>query len=125
MAMKRWLAIVVVLGAVFLLGSSPVSAAKMEVKGVIADWKEGKARIPASAYLQLVKDLPEGKYLIALQRAMPREMSGNSMATAIPILITGEGEPLIIEVPGTFPLDVGRVDVGVRVPKAPSASGKK
>ncbi len=162
MAMKRWLAIAVVLGAMFLIGSSPVSAAKMEIKGVIADWKEGKAMIPASAYLQLVKieeemkgttdsqglsafdsefpkisvradgsfrvdvkDLPEGKYFIALQRAMPRERSGDSMATAIPILITEDKEPLIIEVPGTFPLDVGQVDVGVRVQKAPGAKGKK
>jgi hypothetical protein len=162
MAMKRWLAIAVVLGALFLIGSSPVRAAKMEITGVIIDWKKGKNMIPASAYLQLVKieeemkgttdaqglsafdsefpkisvradgsfsadvkDLPEGKYFIALQRAMPREMSGNSMATAIPILITGDKEPLIIEVPGTFPLDVGRVDVGVRVQETPGVKEKK
>lgn len=162
MAMKRWLAIAVALGAMFLMGSSPVSAAKMEIKGVIVDWKKGKTMIPASAYLQLVKieeemkgttdtqgmsafdsefpkisvradgsfsadvkDLPEGQYFIALQRALPRDVSGDSMATAIPILITEDKEPLIIEVPGTFPLDVGRVDVGVRVPKTPAAKEKK
>ncbi len=160
--MRKWLAIAVMLGAVFLLGSSAVSAAKMEVKGVIADWEEGKARLPASAFFQLVKieenlkgntdaqgfsafdskfpkikvradgsfrvdlkDVPAGKYFIALQRAIPREVSGDSMATAIPILITGKKEPLIIEVPGTFPLDVGLVDVAIRVPKASEASGGK
>jgi len=72
-----------------------------------------------------LKDVPAGKYFIALQRAVPREMSGESMATAIPILITKEGKPVLINVPGTFPLDVGRVDVAVRSSEAPATSGTK
>jgi hypothetical protein len=155
MAMRKWLAIAVALGAVLMLGSSSWSASSMEVKGVIADWKKLKTKIPAGAYLQVVKiedelkgttdqqgfmafdskfpkitvltngsftvdlaDIPMGKYLIALQRAVPPDMSGKEIATAIPILINKAGEPLIIEVPGTFPLDVGKVDFAVRVKKA-------
>ena len=72
-----------------------------------------------------LKGVPSGKYFIVLQRAVPREMSGENMATAIPILITKEGNPVVIEVPGTFPLDVGQVDVAVRGGGAPGGSGKK
>ena len=64
-----------------------------------------------------LKDAPPGKYFIALQRSIPKEIAGKSMATAIPIVITKEGSPLLIEVPGKFPLDVGRVDVAVRAPE--------
>lgn len=160
--MRKWLAIALALGAVFLVGSSSWSAEKMEVKGVIADWGKLKAGLPANAFLQVVKlednlqgntdaegfsafdsefpnilvradgsfrvdlkNVPNGKYFIALQRAIPKEMSGESMTAAIPILITKEGHPLVIEVPGTFPLNAGRVDVAVRAPKAPAASKKK
>ena len=161
--MRKWLAITVALGAVFLFVSSSWSAAEMEVKGIIGDWMEGKTKIPDSAYFQLVKvekemkgtsdaqglsafdskfpkisvqddgsfrvdvkDLPKGRYIIALQRAVPREISTGDLKGAIPpILITGKGEPLIIEVPGSFPLDVGKVDVAIRAPKAPAASRKK
>lgn len=154
--MKQWLAIFVALGAVFLLGTSSGSAAKMEVKGVIDDWPELKAKIPPSAYLQVVKleeklqgttdaqglsafnseypkiqvradgsfrvdlkDASSGKYFIALQRAVPQEMAGENKAAAVPILITEEGQPLVIEVPGKFPLDVGRVAVAVRAQEKP------
>ncbi len=64
-----------------------------------------------------LKDAPPGQYFIALQRAIPKEIAGDSMATAIPIVISKEGTPLLIEVPGDFPLDVGRVDVAVRAPE--------
>lgn len=159
--MRKWLAIAVALSAVFLVSSS-WSAARMEVKGVIADWGELRVKIPASAYFQVVKleenlkgttdsqgfsafnsefpkiqvrangsfrvdlkDVPDGKYFIALQRAVPQEMSGENRAAAIPIIITKDGNPLVIKVPGTFPLDVGRVDVAVRASEAPSGFGKK
>jgi hypothetical protein len=151
--MKKRLALVAALGAVFLFATVSLSAAKMEVKGVINDWPELKNKIPASAFFQVVKleeklqgttdaqgfsafnselpkiqvradgsfrvdlkDAPPGQYFIALQRAIPKEMAGESMATAIPILINKEG-PLVIEVPGKFPLDVGQVDVAVRGPE--------
>lgn len=154
--MRKWLAIAVALGAVFLFGTASWSAAKMEVKGVINDWSELKVKIPPSAYFQVVKleeklqgttdaqgfsafnsefpkiqvradgsfridlqDVPPGKYFIALQRAVPQEISGGDKATAIPIVITREGNPLLIEVPGDFPLNVGRVDVAVRPSEKP------
>jgi hypothetical protein len=159
--MRRWLGLAMALGAVLLFGSSSWGAAKMEVKGVIANWREVKARVPASAYLQLVKiednlkgtsdeqglsafdsefprlsvladgsfrvdvkDLPTGKFFIALQRALPREVGGSAILSGTPILLTKEGNPLIIEVPGTFPQDVGEVMVAVRPQGGPPASGK-
>ena len=72
-----------------------------------------------------LKDVPAGKYFIALQRAVPREKYGENKASAIPLLITKDGSPLLIEVPGSFPLDVGRVDVAVRGGGAPGGSEKK
>jgi hypothetical protein len=85
-----------------------------------------KIRVRADGSFRVdLKDAPTGKYFIALQRAVPREMSGKNKAAAVPILITKEGKPLLIEVPGTFPLDVGRVDVAVRASEKPAASGKK
>lgn len=160
--MKRWLALAVVLGALLLLVCPSVNAAKMEVKGVIANWKAVKARVPESAYLQLVKiedklkgtsderglaaydsdfpkltvlsdgsfrvdvqGLPNGKYFIALQRAMPKDLEGVAIASGTPILLNKEGKPLIIEVPGTFPQDVGEVVVAVQPQGAVGSSGKK
>ena len=160
--MRKWLTLSVALTMLFLGGIPSPSAARMEVKGVVADWGELKDKIPPTAYFQVIKlednlkgttdpqgfsafnsefpkikvradgsfrvdlqDVPSGKYFIALQRAVPREMSGEDKASAVPILVTKEGTPLLIEVPGTFPLDVGRVEVAVRASKAPEASGKK
>jgi hypothetical protein len=157
-AMRRWLALVVALGAMFLCVSSSLSAEGIVITGIIGDWKEVKARVPETAYLQLVKygkkmkgntdeqglsafdsklpkikvhddgsfkvtikELPEGKYFFALQRALPKEMSGDSMVSAIPILVTEKG-PLMIQVPGTFPINVGKVFVAVRSQKEPSES---
>lgn len=155
--MRKWLITALVFGVLFMFGASSGSAARMEVSGVISNWKEVKARVPASAYLQLVKiedkmkgsvdaqglsafdsqfpkitvradgsfkvdvkGLPSGEYLIALQRALPREVSGTTIESGTPILITGEGNALIIKVPGDFPLNVGKVDVAVQTQKAPS-----
>jgi len=144
--MKRWLVLMAVLGAVVMFGSAAWSASRMVVSGNIANWKEVMARVPANAYLQLVKieekmkgttdaqglsafdskypkvkvrangsfsldlkNLPQGKYLVALQRALP----SSAIKSGTPLLITGEGNPLVIEIPGEFPLDVGEVNVGV------------
>jgi hypothetical protein len=65
----------------------------------------------------VVKELSDGNYFIALQRALPKELSGDSIASAIPILITEKEEPFIIQVPGDYPLNVGKVFVAVRAPK--------
>jgi hypothetical protein len=159
--MRRWLALAVALGAVFLWVSSSWSAEGIVITGVISDWKEVKARVPETAYLQMVKyskdmkgntneqgfsaldsklpkikvgddgsfkvtikALPEGDYFFALQRALPKEMSGDSIATAIPILITEKEQPLVIHVPGTFPVNVGKVFVAVRAKKKALESEK-
>jgi len=153
--MRKWLSLSVALGAVFLFVGSAFSAG-MEIEGVIVDWKEVKARVPAKAYLQLVKygeemkgttdeegysafdsklpkikvsdkgsfkltvkELPSGKYFIALQRGLPKEMAGDSMASAIPILITEKEQALIVEVPGDYPMNVGKLFVAVRAKKEP------
>jgi hypothetical protein len=153
--MKKWLSLTMALGALVLFVSSSW-AAGLEIEGVIGDWKAVKARVPAKAYLQLVKydenmkgttdeegysafdsklpkikvkdngsfkltvkEIAPGKYFIALQRALPKEMAGESMASAIPILITEKEQALVIGVPGTFPMNVGKVFVAVRAPKKP------
>ena len=45
--MKKWLSLTAALGAVFLFVSSSWGAG-LEIEGVIADWKEVKARVPAT-----------------------------------------------------------------------------
>ena len=144
--MRKWLLMALVLGTVVTFGSTSWSASQMVVSGVINNWREVKARVPANAYLQLVKiedkmkgstdaqglsafdskfpkvtvrangsfrldlkNLPEGKYFIALQRAI----DSSAIKSGTPLLITGEGSPLIIEIPGEFPRDMGKVDIGV------------
>jgi hypothetical protein len=160
MAMRRWLALVVALGAVFLCVSSSLGAEKVVITGIIADWKVVKSKIPETAYFQLVKytekmkgttdeegfaafdsklpklkvrddgsfklsvkELPEGRYFVALQRAIPKAMYGEDTGAAVPVLITKEGA-LAIQVPGEFPVNVGKVFVAVRSKKEPPASEK-
>ncbi len=71
-----------------------------------------------------IKELPDGDYIFALQRAVPKELSGGSVATAIPILVNSKGQPLGIHVPGDFPVNVGRVFLAVRSQKEPPAAEK-
>jgi hypothetical protein len=160
--MRRWLALAVALGAMFLWAGSSLSAEGVVITGVIANWKEVKAMVPETAYLQLVKygkemkgtedaqgfsafdsklpkikvradgsfkvtirELPDGDYIFALQRAVPKEISGGSIATAIPILVNDKGDPLGIHVPGAFPMNVGKVFVAVRTKKESPASEKE
>ena len=148
--MKRWLILVVAVGTVLLAAGAALSAG-LEIEGTIADWKQVKARVPATAYLQLVKYGPEmkgttneegysafdsklpkikvrengyfklsakelaaGKYFIVLQRALPKEMSGESIGTAIPVLVTEKGNVLVVEVPGDYPMKVGKLFVAVQ-----------
>jgi hypothetical protein len=46
-------------------------------------------------------------------------MAGDSMASAIPILITEKEQALVIGVPGDFPMNVGKLFVAVRAKKEP------
>lgn len=148
-------------GALLLGGPECCLGARMEVKGTIVNWPEVKARVPESAYLQVVKlednlkgtsdaqglaafdseyprvtvsptgafnvdlqGVPEGRFFIALQRAMPREVEGKTVSYGPPILVTREGQPLIIEVPGSFPKDVGPVVVAVKPVQETSKGGR-
>ncbi len=154
--MRRW---VILLGAfcVVLLAAGAALSAGLEIEGTIVDWKQVKTRVPAAAYLQLVKYGPEmkgttdeegysafdsklpkikvrdngyfklsakelsaGKYFIALQRALPKEMSGESMGTAIPVLVTEKGNVLVVEMPGNYPMKVGKLFVAVNTKKEPA-----
>jgi len=158
--MRRWLALVVALGAVLLWAGSSFSAEKVVITGIIADWKGVKSKIPDTAYFQLVKyqdklkgtsdeegfaafdsklpklkvredgsfklsvkELPKGKYFIALQRAIPKAIYGEDTGAAVPVLITKEGV-LAIQVPGDFPVNVGKVYVAVHSKKATAAAEK-
>jgi hypothetical protein len=157
--MRKWLSLIVALGAVCLWVGAALSAG-LEIEGDIVDWKAVKARVPAKAYLQLVKysdnmkgttdaegysafdsklpkitvkdngsfklkvkEIPPGKYFVALQRALPKEMAGDSMASAIPILITEKEQALVIGVPGDFPMNLGKLFVAVRAKKEPPKTG--
>uniref|UniRef100_A0A7C5EN44 Carboxypeptidase regulatory-like domain-containing protein n=1 Tax=Desulfobacca acetoxidans TaxID=60893 RepID=A0A7C5EN44_9BACT len=150
--MRIWLAFLTVLFTFWGFGSPVVQAADLVVSGVITNWKEVTARVPPSAYLQLVKlegkelkgytdaqglsffvsdwpkispradgsfkvtlkDLSPGDYFIALQRAAPRSVPGSTVLTGTPILVKEDGNPLIIKVPSSSPLNVGKVVVAVK-----------
>ena len=66
------------------------------------------------------KELTAGKYFITLQRALPKEMSGESIGTAIPVLVTEKGTVLVVEVPGNYPINVGKLFVAVKTKKEPA-----
>ncbi len=77
-----------------------------------------KIKVKADGSFKLVaKTLSDGNYFIALQRALPKEVTGDSIASAIPILITEKEEPFIIQVPGDYPLNAGKVFLAVRAQK--------
>jgi len=132
---------IAVLTATFLLSLAAVAAANGKyVKGVIANWVKVQGKVAPKAYFQLVKvqeqyasktgreglavlqsslpqvpvrswgnfkinvgDLPPGDYIIALQRGL----------ATCPI-VEKDGKPLIIKIPGSYPLDVGKVRLDIR-----------
>jgi hypothetical protein len=52
--------------------------------------------------------VPDGEYFIALQRGLP----------SVPILVKG-GSPVLIKVPGKFPLNIGNVKLEMPIGYAP------
>ena len=133
--MRKWLAVGVGLAVAVMLGQAPARAEGGSITGVITNWYQVKDKISEKAYFQLIKKeeklsastdkeglqalksefpripvrhsggfrvhvdkLPPGEYIIALQRGM----------ASTPILVKN-GRPLIIKMPGDFPLNVGRV----------------
>lgn len=157
--MGMWLALVVLLWTLMGPDTPVVFGADLVVSGTITNWKEVLARVPPSAYLQLVKlekemrgttdaqglaafesdlpkiparpdgsfrvtlkDLAPGEYIIALQRAAPRKVPGSTLVSGTPLLVKEDGQPLIIKVPETSPLNVGKVVVAVKAEKDSSSS---
>jgi hypothetical protein len=134
--LRQWLTVGVGLALALMLGQGPSGAAGGgTVTGVISNWYRVKSKVSGKAYFQLVQnvhmksantdkdglqalksDLPQvsvrntggfqidldnvppGEYFIALQRGL----------ASAPILVK-DGRPLLIKVPGKFPLNVGSV----------------
>lgn len=134
--LRKWLAVGMGLALALMLGQGPAQAVGGgTVTGVIANWYRVKSKVSGKAYFQLVQnvhmksantdkdglqalksDLPQvdvrntggfqvnldnvppGEYFIALQRGL----------ASAPILVK-DGSPVLIKVPGKFPLNVGNV----------------
>jgi hypothetical protein len=138
--LRKWLAVVVGLAVAVMLGQAPARAGGGSVTGLITNWYQVKGKVSGKAYFQLVKKeeklsantdkdglqalksnlprvsvrntggfqvnvdkLPPGEYIIALQRGL----------ASAPILLKN-GSPLLIKIPGKFPLHVG--DVKLEMP---------
>ena len=142
MVLRKWLAVNAGIAMMVMLWIAPVSAGRMVIRGVITNWHRVKDKVSEKAYFQLVKvqkkmkgstnreglmaldsnlpqipvrswgrfmaditKVPPGEYLIALQRGL----------SSTPILVK-DGKPLIIKIPGDFPLNVGRVELEISFP---------
>lgn len=134
---KKWLAVFVGLAVAVMLAQVPVRGGEVVITGLITNWYQVKGKVPEEAYFQLVKkqhqlrgntnkeglaafesnlpkipirnaggfrvnlsEVPPGEYFIALQRGF----------ASAPILVK-DGNPLIIKVPGNFPLNIGSVEL--------------
>lgn len=146
MALRKYLALTVGLALVVLWSRVPAMAGGATVTGVITNWYQVKDKVSGKAYFQLVKKqeqlksstdkeglaalesnlpqvpvrstggfrvnlgkMPPGEYFIALQRGL----------ASAPILVK-DGSPLLIKVPGKFPLDVGNVKLELPLGHTPS-----
>lgn len=137
--LRKWLAAAAGLALVLLWGQAPLEAAGTTISGMIGNWYQVKGKVPKKAYFQLIRkqeqlrsstyqdgsaalesnlpripvrssggfrvnlgSLPPGEYFIALQRGF----------ASAPILVK-DGKPLLIKIPGEFPLDVGSVNLEI------------
>lgn len=146
--MKTWSMVGLGLALLVIMGRTPAGAGDAVVTGVIANWQQVKSRVADGAYFQVVHkqeklsghtdkngraalkselprlslrssggfrvnlaQAPPGDYFIALQRGF----------STTPILVQ-DGRPVIIKIPGDFPLNLGRVrlelPLGLAPPKA-------
>ena len=144
--MSKWGVLWVAWAAWLTLAAAPALAAGGSVSGVITNWYQVKDKVSPKAYFQFVKKeeklasstdkeglaaitsnlpqiavrssggfqanaagLPPGDYFIALQRGLP----------SAPIVVK-DGSPMIIKVPGKFPLNVGSVKLEMPLGKGPT-----
>ncbi len=145
--MRKWLAVGVGLALAVMWGQGQARAAGGgSVTGVIVNWYQVKSKASGKAYFQVVEnvhmksastdkeglqalksDLPQvavrntggfqvnldsvppGEYFIALQRGF----------STTPILVK-DGRPVLIKVPGKFPLNVGNVKLEMPLGYAPA-----
>jgi hypothetical protein len=143
---RTWWALLLALAVVMLVAPAPARAGGGTVTGVITNWYQVKDKVSGKAYFQFVKEthqktsstdkdgmaaltsnlprinvrgsggfqadvanLPPGEYFIALQRGLG----------SAPIVVK-DGAPLIIKIPGNFPLNVGNVKLEMPLGKAPA-----
>jgi len=144
--LRTWFALGVGMALAVTLGAAPAMAGGGSITGVITNWYQVKDKVSSKAYFQLVKkdhklasntdkegmaaitsnlpkidvrtsggfqvstaNLPPGEYFIALQRGL----------ASAPIVVK-DGSPLIIKIPGNFPLNVGNVKLEMPLGKAPA-----
>ncbi len=144
--LRTWIVLVVGVAVAVMSGAAPALAGGGSVTGVITNWYQVKDKVSGKAYFQFVKkehqlasntdkdgtaaitsnlpkidvrssggfqanavSLPPGEYFIALQRGL----------ASAPIVVK-DGSPLIIKVPGQFPLNVGNVKLEMPIGKAPA-----
>ncbi|MFZ2087797.1 MAG: hypothetical protein WAU47_04410 [Desulfobaccales bacterium] len=143
--MRKWVLMALGVALVSLASQNLAAAGGGMVTGVISNWYQVKERISDKAFFQLVKkeeqlksstnkeglaaivsnlpqvslrstggfqvnlgNLPPGEYFIALQRGL-----------ASPPILVKDGSPLIIKIPGKFPLNVGNVKLEMPLGMSP------
>jgi hypothetical protein len=143
---RIWCVLLLALAVVMLVAPAPAWAGGGSVTGVITNWYQVKDKVSGKAFFQFVKEthqktsntdkeglaalvsdlpridvrgsggfqanvagLPPGEYFIALQRGLG----------SAPIVVK-DGHPLIIKIPGDFPLNVGNVKLEMPLGKAPA-----
>jgi hypothetical protein len=144
--LRKWLTVVMVGLAVGVMAApAPVRAGEAVISGLITNWYQVKSKVPEKAYFQVVKKehqlksgtdkeghgafetnlprvavrnsggfrvnlgkMPPGEYFIALQRGF----------AAAPILVQN-GNPLIIKIPGKFPLNLGNIQLELPLGQEP------
>lgn len=134
--LRKWLAgMVVGLCVGVMLAQAPARAGEVVVTGLITNWYQVKDKVPEKSYFQLVekqhqlKGNTDKEGLAAFDSKLPRIIVRNSGGFRVnlgqietgeyfialqrgfagaPILVK-DGNPLIIKVPGDFPLNVGSV----------------
>jgi hypothetical protein len=146
MVLRKWLAVGVGLALAVMLGQAPAKAGGGSVTGIITNWYQVRNKVSGKAYFQLVKNVhmksantdkeglqalksdlpvvnvrstggfqvsldkvPDGEYFIVLQRGL----------ASAPILVKN-GSPVLIKVPGKFPLNVGNVKLEMPIGYAPA-----